>query len=140
MIRRQSQTVQRAPDDERPRRAVPEAADQERQHQVAIKIDPALANAAERNEDVIEKPVGKRYVPAPPEIAQAQRSIRRVEIHRQLETQQQRRTNRNVRVTGKVAVDLQRVPVNCDQRLERRIELWLIEDAIDQVVGQKVSD
>src|SRR5438874_3734376 len=111
--------MQRAPDDKRPGRAVPEPADQERQDQVAIKIDAALAQSAERNEDVIEQPVGKGDMPAPPEIAKAYGSIRRIEVRRQLETQQQRRSDSDIRVTGKVAIVLECVTVNCAKRLDR---------------------
>src|SRR5205809_783736 len=52
--------MQRAPDDKRPGRAVPEPADQERQDQVAIKIEAALAQSAERNEDAIDQVVSQK--------------------------------------------------------------------------------
>src|SRR5438309_2185063 len=111
--------MQGAPNDKRPGRTVPEPADQERQNQVAIEIDASLAQSAKRNEDVIEQPVGKGDMPAPPEIAKVYCSIRRVEVRWQLETQQQRRSDSDIRVAGKVAIDLQCVTVNCAERLDR---------------------
>src|SRR5437667_1458957 len=118
-MRRKAQAVQRTPDDKRPGRAVPQPADQKRQDQVSIKIDAPFSNSAYRDEDVIEQPVGKGNVPAAPEVAQRRGPVRRVEICGQLEAQQQSRSDRDIRVTGKVAVDLQSVTVNCEERLDR---------------------
>ena len=60
--------VDRPPRDECPAGAVPEPADQHRQHQVAVREDLAPATAAERDVEVVAQPARERHVPATPEV------------------------------------------------------------------------
>ena len=100
--------VDAPPQHERPVRAVPQAGDQERDQQVQPPPALPLAVAAERNVEIIAEPRGQRDVPAAPEIADARREVRRVEVLHQVEAEDLRRADRDHRVAAEVAVDLQR--------------------------------
>ena len=68
--------VDPAPDDERPAGAVPEPADEHRQHQVAVREERPAAVAAERDVEVVAQPARERHVPAPPEVGDRRRRVR----------------------------------------------------------------
>ncbi len=129
-----------APDDERPAGAVPEAADQHRQHQVAVRDHLALAVAAERDVEVVAQPARQRHVPAAPEVLQRDRGVGRVEVLRELEAEQEREPDRDVRVAGEVGVDLDGVGVDPDQDLERRVLPGRAEHLVDDVRREVVRD
>ena len=97
------------PDDERPRRAVPEAAEEHRDRSRLRTVCAAPARAAERDEQVVAEPERQRHVPAPPEVRDVHRLVRRVEVLREAEAEQQREADRHVRVAGEVEVELERV-------------------------------
>ena len=107
-----SQTQQRAviaaPDHEVPTRAVPQAAQQHGQHQIAIGLQRAVPVAAQRNVEIVAQPAGERHVPAMPEIGDAEGQIRAAEIHREMEAEQHRHADGHVGVAGKIEEDLQR--------------------------------
>ena len=124
--------VETAPDDERPRRAVPEAADQHRQHQVAVRRQrrPRGCRRAGCR--------GSRAASARASCASAARSpgarrrgVGRVEVLREREAEQERDADRDVGVAGEVGVDLDRVGVDRDQDLERRVLARGGEDLVD---------
>ena len=103
-----SHAVDAAPQYERPVRAVPQAGDQERDQQVQPPPALPLAIAAERDVQVVAEPGGQRNVPATPEVADARRKIRRIEVLHQVEAEDLCRADRDHRVAAEVAVDLQR--------------------------------
>ena len=104
--------VDPAPDDERPAGAVPEAADEHRQHEVAIREQRPAAVAAERDVEVVAEPARERHVPAPPEVRDRRRGVGRVEVLREREPEEERDPDRDVRVAEEVGVDLHRVGVD----------------------------
>ena len=108
--------VERAPEHERPGRAVPEAAEQHRDQQVAVGEQAPAAAAAERDVDEVAQEARERHVPAAPEVAEAGRAVRAAEVLREDVTHQQREPDRHVGVAGEVAVDLRRVRVRGEQR------------------------
>ena len=126
--------------DERPGGAVPEPAEQHRQQQVAVREQRALAVAAERDVEVVAQPARQRHVPAPPEVLQRDGGVRRVEVLRELEAEQQRDADRDVRVAAEVGEDLDRVAVDADQHLERRVPVRRGEDVVDDVRREVVRD
>src|SRR5699024_4439480 len=107
-IRHAQHTEQRAPRDERPLRAVPQAADEERQKEVPQVARSPAAAAAERDVDVVLKPRGERDVPAAPEILDAARKIRAAEVAHQPEAQNARAAERDVGIAREIAVHLKR--------------------------------
>ena len=132
--------VDAAPDDERPAGAVPEPADQHRQHQVAVRDDRPLAVASKWDVEVVTEPARQRHVPAAPEVLERHGGVRRVEVLWELEPEQEREPDRDVRVAREVGVDLHRVRVDPDQDLERRVLAGRAEDLVDDVGCEVVRD
>ena len=131
--------VDQAPGDERPPRAVPEPAEQHRQEQVAVRDRRAAAAPAERDVEVVAEPAGERHVPPPPEVLERDGGVRGVEVLRELEAEQERDADGDVRVAGEVGVDLHRVGVDRDQDLERRVLVRVGEDLVDDVTRRGSS-
>ena len=115
------QAMQPAPDHERPRAAVPQSAEQHRDHDVARDEPPAPAIATQRNVKIIAQPGGKADVPAMPELRDVPREIRKVEVERQFVAEQSRAGNRHIRIPGEVAIDLDPVKENGEPRAARTI-------------------
>ena len=136
----QGDAVQEAPEDERPAGAVPEPAEHHGEHQVHVGARAALAVAAERDVQVVAQPARQRHVPAAPELLHRARRVRRVEVVRQLEPQQQRDADGDVGVGAEVAVDLHRVADDAEQHLERRVLARRREHAVDDVGREVVGD
>src|SRR3977135_2663010 len=86
-INEQGEAVQPAPDHERPRATVPEAAEQHRDHDVAANEPGRPAISAERNVKIIAQPARETDMPAMPEIRNVLREIRKPEIDWQLVTE-----------------------------------------------------
>ena len=86
---------------------MPEAADDHREHQVAVGAALAAAVAAEGDVEVIAEPGREADVPAAPEILRAGREVGQVEIQHQLEAQALGDAPGDVGVAGEVAVDLE---------------------------------
>ncbi len=136
----QADPVDRSPGHERPRRAVPQPAEQHRDHHVPVRHERALPVTAERDVDVVAQPAGERHVPAPPEVLQRDRGVRRVEVLRELEAEQQRDADRDVRVAAEVGEDLHGVRVDADQHLERRVAVRRCKDLVHDVSRQVIRD
>ena len=79
-------------------------------------------------------------MPPAPEFGDRRRLVRRVEVLREAEAQQQRDADGHVRIAREVAVDLQRVAVDAHQALEARVEQRLVENAVDEVQRDVVRD
>src|SRR5260370_24112758 len=86
----QAAGVNAAADHERPVRAVPEASEQHREHQIAVRAALAVAAAPEWNVQVVAKPGAEADVPAPPEILQAGGEVRLTEVHHEMKPEQLR--------------------------------------------------
>src|SRR5438067_209974 len=108
--------MQRAPEDERPARAVPESAEEHGDHQVAVRAPSSAAIAAQRDIEVITQPTGERDVPARPEFAEAAREVRAVEVDAEVESENARQSDGDARIAGEIAVDLERVEVDADEQ------------------------
>ena len=102
--------------------------------------DAALAVAAERDVEVVAEPARERHVPAPPEVLQRDGRVRRREVLRELEPEQKRDADRDVRVAAEVGEDLHRVAVDADEHLERRVPIRRGEDVVDDVSREVVRD
>src|ERR1019366_5956562 len=79
-------------------RAVPEAAERERNEGVQAPPGPALPAAAERDVDVVADPEAERDVPADPEILQVARRIGPVEVLRKADAEYPGAADRDVAV------------------------------------------
>ncbi len=98
--------MQRAPHGEIPCRAVPQPADQHRDHEIDVPPDWSAPVAAQWNVKIIAQKVRQRDVPTRPELHDAGRFVRRSEVDRQANAEQQRQSDRHVRIAGEIEVDL----------------------------------
>ena len=108
-----------APHRKRPRRAVPEAADEHREHEVHVAPALAVPISAERDVEVVAQEPRERHVPAPPEFRDVCRLVGRGEIQRQHDAEHPREADRHVRVAGKIKVELERVCERAAPRIVR---------------------
>ena len=81
----EQRTIVRPPENEVPTGAVPEARQHHRDHQVAIDGRVPTAPRRQRQVDVIADPGGEGNVPPAPELRDARRQERAVEIDREME-------------------------------------------------------
>src|SRR6266496_6647462 len=107
------------PDHEVPRCAVPESADKHRDNEVRVRAGKAVLVAAYRNVKIFAQPRGKRDVPAPPEIGDRLREIRRIKIFRENESEYQAEPDRHVGVTAEIEINLERIRERSEPRVER---------------------
>ena len=110
-------TLVEAPEDERPVRAVPEAAERHRREDVPIVCAPSAAAPAEREVEIVAQPGREADVPAAPVIARAHREERCAEVDDEVEAEPLGDAARDRRVAREVAVDLQGERIEADQRL-----------------------
>src|SRR4029077_20443618 len=66
--------------------------------------------------------------------------VRRIEIRRQLDAQQQCRAQRDIGIAGKVVIDLERVSVHRHQNLSACIEVRKVEHPVHQVDRQIIGN
>jgi hypothetical protein len=125
--------VEGAPDDEVPRGPVPEAAEEHRDHEVAVRLPGAAARAAERHVEIVAQPGAERDVPAVPEVLEVLARCRARRSSRGARSRRGARSDGDVGVAGEVAVDLDGVGVDGDDELERRVALGVAERAADEV-------
>src|SRR5436189_208321 len=71
-------------------RAVPQAAEEHGDHQVAVRPQLSASVASQRDVEVIPQPARKRDVPARPELAEAAREVRAVEVDAEVESENAR--------------------------------------------------
>ena len=105
--RQEQNGVVRAPGDEGPVGAVPETRQQEDDEGVAHHLGFRDAAAAQRDVDEIPEPSRQSEVPAAPELGDVAAEIRHVEVAHQLDSEQLRRSDGDVRIAREVAIDLE---------------------------------
>src|SRR5438093_10004681 len=119
--------MESAPGVERPARAVPEATQQHRHHEIAIGPPRPAAVAAEGDVEVVPQPARQRDVPSRPELAEAARKVRAIEVDPEIETEDSRQADGDVRVAGEIAVDLKGVQVDADEQRPRVVRFRVSE-------------
>ena len=82
----------------------------------------AFSVAAQRNIQVIPEPGAQGNMPSPPEFANRFGNIRKLEVFQKVKSEQFAQTDRHVRVTAEIIVNLQRIgddaqPVQSDRRI-----------------------
>src|SRR5262249_40017952 len=97
-----------APGDEGPVGAVPEATEQHREHDIESLPSAAPPVPTEWDVEIVAEKAGQRHVPAAPEIADRLCAVGRVEVDGQAKSEHPGKTDRHIRVAGKIEVDLQR--------------------------------
>ena len=119
-MQHEKQSVVRAPNDEDPVRAVPQSTQQHRDHEVSVRHETRASIATERDVDVVAKKRRERDVPAPPEIREVRRLVRRVEVLGQAQPEQIAEADRHVAVARKVEIQLIRIAQHAQPRAQRR--------------------
>ncbi|MNR44421.1 hypothetical protein D3C85_1631620 [compost metagenome] len=84
--------VDDAPKNELPARAVPEARHKKGHHDRKIKIKASAAFPVKASENIIRQELGQRHMPALPIFPEITRPVRRVEVMRQPDVKEQRKT------------------------------------------------
>lgn len=111
---------------------MPKAADQEYHQRVASDFPTRTTAAAQRNVNVIAKPSGERDVPTAPKLSDVSREIRKIEVTHQADAEQACRTDGDVRITGKVTIDLESEEYGAQQQIEAIEVLIVGEYLIDR--------
>ena len=140
LVHAQGKAMHAAPDDEIPRSAVPQAAEQHREEQVEVHAQPPLSVAAERDVEIVAQPGGERDVPAPPEVGDAVALVRCAEVGGDFKAHPQGDADGHVRVTREVAVELQGVAVDAEQVFQSAVKRGVVEDARHEVHADIVRD
>src|SRR5579864_3041055 len=138
-VRQVVQAVEKPPYHEGPVGSMPKPADGERDDDVARVAPLADPAAPERDEDEIAEPGRERDVPASPELWNALREVGCGEILHQLEAEQARAAERDMRVAGEIAIDLKCKEERADQCDTARHRSRAIENRVDHH-GAVVSD
>ena len=118
---------------------MPEAAQEHRDHEVPVRVDRPVPVAPERDVEVVPEPARQRDVPARPELAEALREVRRVEVDAEVVAQHPGHPDGDVGVAREVAVDLEGVEHHADRDADGRERLGRVEHAVD-VERQRVGD
>ena len=140
LVQTNQRTVQHSPHDEVERCAVPQATGRHGHHLVEIHVQRPFPVSSECDVDVIADPCRERDMPATPEVGHGIGGERRIEVHRDLESEQQGDTDRHVRIAREITVDLYAVAVKAEEHLPAGEERRVVEDAVDEVLGNIVGD
>src|SRR4051812_19403588 len=94
----QIQPVKASPCNERPVRTVPQSTEEHRDHEVPERHPVTAAVTAQRHIEVIAQPTRKGDMPSRPELAEAARPVRTIEVDAEVEAEETRQPDGNVRV------------------------------------------
>ena len=141
-VDRQRDSVEQAPDKERPDDAVPQAAEYKgHKRGIAVAAERVFALVLRQTLlDVVAQPERKAHVPAAPELADVGGKVGPAEIFGQLQAEQQANAERDVRVPGEVEEELERVAVHGGESFEAGVKGGRVEDARDEVFREVVGD
>jgi len=121
-MRRESDAVPGAPDKKRPASAMPEAADHHGDDEIQVREDfPARAEAGQREIQIIAQPIGEGDVPATPEVGNVLGGVGAIEVGRKRDAEQQGGAQGDVRVSGEIVVELERVAVSAREHFGARV-------------------
>ena len=95
-------SMQQAPDDKRPGRAMPEATEKHYDDQIACGTVRAHLIASERNVKVVAQERGKRDMPASPKIREPNGRVRKPEIILQMKSKAEGSTDCACGIAGKI--------------------------------------
>src|SRR5215510_10120430 len=96
----QQAPVVAAPDDEVPAGPVPKPAEEHREDEVPVGLEPAVTVPPEGDVEVVAEPARERHVPASPEVRDAGGQIRPREVQGEVEAEEPCAPDRHVRVPG----------------------------------------
>ena len=79
-------------------------------------------------------------MPALPEVGDVRGAVRRPEICGQPDSQQQRGTDRDIRIAGEIVIQLKCVRIDRDQNIPAGIKRRKVEYAVHQIVTEVVGN
>ena len=103
------QTVQQAPQNKVKSSTVPQPTDSHRNQEVQINTWHGDARSSQRDVDIVEQPGGKRDMPVAPEIGDVGLKVGPIEIFWNANAKEPCGADGDIRVGGKVGIDLQAV-------------------------------
>ena len=117
VVDHEEKAVRTSPDDERPARSMPEASEEHGRDQIEIPPWHAPAIATQWNVQVVTQEFGEGHMPAPPELYDSTRLVRRVEVLGKLDSKHVTQSDRHVGIPREVKVDLERIGERTEQRI-----------------------
>lgn len=134
------QPVKASPDDEGPGGSVPDAADEEGDHDVAVFADARAPASSKRNVNIIAEPRAQGNMPASPEAGDALCKIRRPEIDIQLKTKNSCGADRDGGVACKIGIDLKGEGKGSDDGLHGSAGKKILPDIVHENSGAVRDD
>ena len=131
--------VHQPPEQEEPARAMPQAAEQEDDHQIDAGARQPFPTAAEREIDIGGQKAGERDMPPLPEFADVEALVRRIEIDRDFDVEHQPHAGRHIAVAGKIEVELEGV-ADGDKPGLRRVERQRVGKTRLDRDGERIGD
>src|SRR5262249_20773715 len=122
--------VEGPPDEERPVRSMPEPADEEDDHEIEVPVPDRHAVSAERDVEIVPKPAGQGDVPPLPEVRDGIREVRPLEVGHEVDSHDFRGADRDMGVSGEVAVDLKREEVDPKEHGQPMVPCRVVEDLV----------
>ena len=122
--------MERAPNDEGPSRAVPDAGNEKSNEKISIRAQQAAAVSAQRDIDVIPEPTRETDVPARPEFTQASRQIGVVEIKDEIEPHQLGDSPGHVGVAAEIEKYLPSEGDRSSQQSRGAKRFWIVVDTL----------
>jgi len=98
--------VVETPEDEVPVRAMPKSGERPNDQDIQVLVLPV---SAKRDVDIVAKECAEGHMPSAPEIGHRARNVRIVEVLLKLKSEDFSKTDRHIRVSGKIEIDLERV-------------------------------
>ena len=118
---------------------MPEAAYQKDGQHIDAPADRRYPVSAQRDIDVIPEPAGKGNMPAAPEFLDPPGKIRTVKIPSAADSQQISHADGDIRVAGKITVELEGIEESCQHAGQARITLRRPENRV-HIAAQTVRD
>src|SRR5690349_19555813 len=109
---------------------MPQPPEHHGKHQVSISFRNAASVPPQRDIQVIAQPGGKRNMPSSPKVCDRSSKIRMVKIGQQLDTKKLADASRNIRITGKIAVNLQGKKIERNEQIRTGTNPRIIETNI----------
>src|SRR4051794_5564549 len=131
--------MKQAPDDKRPGRAVPEAANEHHDHEVDHSARRTKPVSAQRNVEVIAQESGERDVPPPPKIGEPDGRVGKAEVVLEVKPEAERGADRADGIAGKIKKDLAGKSDHAGPRIEGYQGAAITEDAVSRAREQSIG-
>ncbi len=139
-MRHQCKAVHAAPSHEVETRTMPKSAKKHGYKQIEILAYLSPTVAAQRYIDIIAYPCRQRNVPTSPKVGNARTVVGRIEVQREVETQQQGYADSHIAIAAEIAINLQSVAIDAQQIFYTAIKCGIIKYAIHEVQTDIIAD